>query len=405
MPWSYQPKTTASLCEKVVTRTVYGEGKIMNHSMRKIAIGTILSFSLSAPLLGLDANVAPATAAQADIVKGDYNGNAQIILDEINKYRVAHGLKKVQYSPTITRIAQDESDRAVRDENFNHSMRFLSDSRAGRWTAAGEVTALDYSINPKGLVNWWKNSPSHKSFLLNPNIEVVGIGVTFVDGSLSRTKQPWRILATVDGFGYKNGGKPSDSRSSVTGGSNVVKYPLASSYELKGAIGSYYRNNGGANTFGNPITGERSIHGGVVQSFSKNGKTTNIYWSSSTGAHAVVMNSGIGTKFSGKGAERGYGLPTTSERKIANGSYQVFRNPTTGKHTKIMWSSKTGTKAIEEWTAIGSAFARNGYEHRVGFPLTDERRTSWGAYQQFQHYNTGKVTTYNWTPRGGLSIR
>lgn len=166
---------------------------------------------------------APAQAAQEDIVQASQatlDGHRQTILKEINNYRASRGLPAVKYSPTLTGISQDESDRAVRDENANHSMNFLNDSRFGNASHKREITALEYSINPVALVTWWKNSPSHNAVLLDRNVTVVGIGVTLADGSLARTRQPWQIVSVVNGAGYANGGAPSDARSSVTGGSN-----------------------------------------------------------------------------------------------------------------------------------------------------------------------------------------
>lgn len=175
---------------------------------------------------------------------------------------------------------------------------------------------------------------------------------------------------------------------------------------VKGGIKSHYERLGGSARFGNPVTNEqKTVGNGVVQSFSKNGQLTNFYWSQRTGTKFVELSKGIGNKFVSKGREKGYGMPSSDERKITNGAYQLFRNPTTGKTTKILWSSKTSSYAVEESTAIGKEFAKRGYEQRVGYPMTDEIRTSWGAYQKFKNYNTGKITTINWTPKGGISVR
>ncbi|MDO5619062.1 S-layer homology domain-containing protein [Kocuria sp.] len=179
------------------------------------AVSTTLPLAISAP----------AHAAQQDIVNASQatlDGHRQTILQEINKYRASRGLAPVKYSPTLTGISQDESNRVVRDENFNHSNNFLRDSRFNGATTKREITALEYSVNPVALVNWWKNSPSHNAVLLDPRVTVVGIGVTLADGSLTRTGQPWRIVSVVNGGGYANGGQPADTRNSVTGSSTTT---------------------------------------------------------------------------------------------------------------------------------------------------------------------------------------
>ncbi|MGX0104818.1 CAP and S-layer homology domain-containing protein [Kocuria palustris] len=175
---------------------------------------------------------APAQAASQDIVSvasSQKDGYRQQILSEINAYRTARGLKPVRYSSTITGIAQDESDRVVRAEYVSHSLNFVSDPRRGAGVdAMNEITALEYSINPKALVTWWKNSPDHNKVLLSPKIDVIGIGVTIADGNLARTGQPWRIVSVVDGYGYASGYGPSDARSSVTSSTTTAK-PTTSS--------------------------------------------------------------------------------------------------------------------------------------------------------------------------------
>lgn len=160
----------------------------------------------------------PVQAAQQDIVNASQatlNGHRQTILTEINKYRASRGLAPVKYSPKLTGISQDESNRVVRQENYNHSNNFLRDSRFSGATTKREITALEYSVNPVALVKWWKSSPSHNAVLLDPKVTVVGIGVTLADGRLTNTGQPWRIVSVVNGGGYANGGQPTDARSRV----------------------------------------------------------------------------------------------------------------------------------------------------------------------------------------------
>lgn len=185
---------------------------------QRLAGAALAAAALTAlPLL---AAAPPAQAATQDIVtvsaaqKADYR---QEILDGINKHRRAHGLKPVRYSPTITAIAQKESNRVVRAERVTHSMDFLTDPRQGTGVdAMNEVTALEHSIDPTALVTWWKGSPSHNRVLLDPRLDVIGIGVTIADGRLTNTRQAWEIVSTVDGYGYASGKGPADTRSRVT---------------------------------------------------------------------------------------------------------------------------------------------------------------------------------------------
>ncbi|WP_186304395.1 S-layer homology domain-containing protein [Kocuria palustris] len=191
---------------------------------RRVAAAALTAAALTAlPLLG---TAAPARAAAQDIVSApaaEKDGYRQQILDEVNRHRKANGLRPVRYSPTITGIAQDESDRVVRAERVSHSMDFLSDPRRGTGVdAMNEITALEHSIDPAALVRWWKSSPSHDKVLLSPEIEVIGIGVTIADGRLTNTGQPWRLVSVVDGYGYVPGHGPADARAGVTGSAPAV---------------------------------------------------------------------------------------------------------------------------------------------------------------------------------------
>lgn len=183
--------------------------------------------------------------------------------------------------------------------------------------------------------------------------------------------------------------------------------PKVNGFTLKGGIGAYYYNHGGAKTFGNPVTNEqKTAVGGYVQSFSKDNKITNIYWTSQYGSHSVALSKGIGSKFVQSGREKGYGMPINDEsRSQSGGYYQVFVKPGTNKKTVVMWTQQTGAHSLEEWTAIGKEWVKNGREHTVGHPVTDEvRRSNGTAYQVFRNAKTGKKVTYEWSSKGGVRI-
>lgn len=371
---------------------------------RTVLTSTLVATTLFVPL-SATMTAQPAVAAQQDIVGGDYTTHAQNILNDINAYRKSKGLKPVKYSATISTIAQDESNRAVRDENYNHSMRFLNDSRAGSWTHAGEVTALEYSVNSHALVNWWKKSPSHNKFLLNPDIDVIGIGVTFVDGNLSKTKQPWRIVGTVDGYGYDRGGAPADARTTVSAPPQKVENGSSgASLMSPGYISGYY--NANKSKLGSPVRYKTTglVQGGVVQQFMNytNGARYSVYWSNTTGTHDVKTSGGIGATFANTGAERTHGYPKDNEKsktyKNQKYAYQFFaRN---GVNHLLMWTPQHGTHVINERGAIGSTWAKAGREYNYGFPITDEYKGRDG--KTYQKFSNG--VTISWSPTQGTKV-
>ncbi|MFF0945958.1 LGFP repeat-containing protein [Kocuria sp. CPCC 205300] len=171
-------------------------------------------------------------------------------------------------------------------------------------------------------------------------------------------------------------------------------------YQLKGSIGSHWASLGGT-SWGTPVSAEwASGYGSVYQRFvGTDGKDKAIYWSSSTGTHVVNYGGSIGQKFAEAGYAGTYGPPSTDEQSITGGAYQVFS--AAGQTTKVLWSSSTGSKAVKEFGAIGKRWTALGSERGLGFPSTDEYRTSSGWAQQF----TGGRIEYNTRTKDTSVIR
>lgn len=362
----------------------------------KTSIVLALGFSFTAgPVIAANESAAPAAhAASQDIVNASEARKdqwRQEILSQINSYRASKGLYPLKYSRYISGIAQDESNRAVRDENYNHSMNFLKDRRAGTWNDAGEITALSYRISTKDIVDFWKKSPNHNKVLLSKTIDVIGIGTTEVDGMLTKKKEPWRLLAVVDGFSYAAGKAPGDTRTSVTGAKVASS---TAGYSVRGAIATKYRAMGGAAKIGYPTMNERSATGGVYQVFKKGTTRTKILWSSSTGALAVKEKTAIANNWAAAGYERGHGFPSTDERRLSDGGvYQMFKKG--NSMTKVMWKSGVGTGAIKENGAIGQQWKRAGQERGYGYPITNETRQRDGSITQ-KFKKGSRITTISW---------
>ncbi|MFI7484340.1 CAP domain-containing protein [Kocuria sp. M1R5S2] len=364
---------------------------------------TAAALTLTVPATGT-LSAAPAAAAAADILTvgtGTRAADAQQLLDLINAHRKAKGLSPVKYSATLSQIAQGQSDRLVREEVVDHTDDFMTDPRAGSWDAVGEVHAVSWKVSVAELMDRWKNSPAHHKILTDARMEVVGIGLTYVDGSLAGNKQAWRLAGTVASYGYPDGKAPADTRTTVPAGDTTVQTSPAvdSGYPVQGAIGRTYRALGGAPVFGEPTGYERGglPGGGALQSFAR-GST--FYWSPGTGASPVNLRSAVGQKFAWAGHERGYGYPTTPERPLPGGAYQVFRSG--ADVHKVLWSPGTGARVVKENSAIGQRWKASGYERGYGYPATDEY---WHGSEVRQRYSNGytvhwsSVTKRTWVTR------
>ena len=152
----------------------------------------------------------------------------------------------------------------------------------------------------------------------------------------------------------------------------------------RGAIQQYWSAHGWENGWlGWPTGDELTVKGGASQTF-QHGV---VFWSNSTGAHAV--KGGILGKYANIKYEQGaLGFPATDELKLNGGASQVFQ------YGQIHWSPSTGARftrgAIQQyWSAHGW---QNGW---LGWPTGDELTVKGGASQTFQH------GTVFWSPTTG----
>ncbi|MGX0885672.1 uncharacterized protein YkwD [Kocuria rhizophila] len=310
---------------------------------------TTLAAAASAATVVLTGSLLTAPQAQArpsDIVvvsSGTRAADSQKLLDQVNSHRASRGLKPVKYSKSLSGLAQGQSDRLVNQEVINHSNTFLTDRRAAGYSAAGEIHALSWKNSVTDLTTWWKGSPAHNKVLTDPRMEVIGIGLTYVDGSLGGSGQGWRLVGTVNSYGFPAGRAPADTSTRVGGAvaprASAVK-PAPPKVVVRGAIRGRYDALGGASVCGAPLANERGglVGGGVYQSFrAANGAQWKILWTPRTGAHAVKESGGIGSAWKAAGFERGWGYPLTEEYRAGSEVQQRFSNGYTAH-----WSRTTG---------------------------------------------------------------
>ncbi|WP_243835474.1 CAP domain-containing protein [Arthrobacter sp. AG258] len=127
------------------------------------------------------------------------DSNAAAILTvftKINEYRVANGLNKVKYHPTVAGLSQEWSDNIATREVVEHRASFWTDPRAmSPNNGAGEIIAIRTDRDAAQLVEWWKGSPGHNAMLLDPRFNVMGAGISY-------TNSTYQIWGVVNFFGY-----------------------------------------------------------------------------------------------------------------------------------------------------------------------------------------------------------
>lgn len=169
---------------------------------------------------------------------------------------------------------------------------------------------------------------------------------------------------------------------------------LASQYQVVNGIAAYYYSHGGQSVFGYPTGNEfRSVDGGYVQNFS-NSRT--IYWSPTTGSHHVKWTGALGSAYARAGFEFKWGYPAIDEERYGYGWKQYYRK---GNYvTAAYWSARTGTHTIHRGGAISTYWINRGHINTYGLPVTDEIRRADGSY--YVKFENGK--TINWSASRGI---
>jgi uncharacterized protein with LGFP repeats len=215
--------------------------------------------------------------------------------------------------------------------------------------------------------------------------------------------QKWQALGgdAVLGSAYSvetdwpGGGRATDFGS---GASTIAWRSDFGAHWVLGAIHQTFVVLGGQGKLGYPITDETGTPDrvGRYNHFSNDGS---IYWTPSTGAHAVY--GAIHDRWSATGWEAGpVGYPTTNETGTPDGigRYNHF-NGSGG--SSIYWTPSTGAHAI--YGAIRGLWSSMGWERSwLGYPTSDEYSVPGGRQNNFQNgyivwtASTGVTTAYHY---------
>lgn len=161
--------------------------------------------------------------------------------------------------------------------------------------------------------------------------------------------------------------------------------PSTGAHAVKGAIQGAYDSRGGAEgALGLPTSDENSLKGGASQSF----QGGQIHWSPATGAH--VDGGAIQGYWAQRGWETGWlGYPTGDEITglAGGGASQTFQGGT------LFWDARTGAVHEVHGGVLGT-YGSYGWESgKLGYPTTDEIRLRGGVSQVFDsgqiHWSSG----------------
>jgi len=143
------------------------------------------------------------TATAVYIPPDDFN-NEQSIANSLNQIRNENGLSSLIQVYELTQAGRRHS-RDMADHNFtshtgsdgSNFIQRIQEAGYNNWTVAGEIIGWGFGGNAGSIVNWWMNSPSHKSIILSSNFKDFGVGYAINPGS------DWGYYWTVD-FGSRD---------------------------------------------------------------------------------------------------------------------------------------------------------------------------------------------------------
>ncbi len=112
----------------------------------------------------------------------DVKALEQQVVELVNKQRAAYGLTLLTSNWELCRVARYKSQDMIDKGYFDHTSPTygspfrMMESFGIRFSAAGENIAYGQRT-PQAVMNDWMNSPGHRSNILSPSYNQIGVGV------------------------------------------------------------------------------------------------------------------------------------------------------------------------------------------------------------------------------------
>jgi uncharacterized protein YkwD len=132
-----------------------------------------------------------ALQAQACSVPANSNALQAEVLSHINAERKARGLASLKLSAKLDKAAQghacdNANRRSISHDSSDGGTLVTRLRRAGyKYRAASENTGRGFGSGTRA-VEWWMNSPKHRTNILFPRVRDVGIGIALSDAPDSK---------------------------------------------------------------------------------------------------------------------------------------------------------------------------------------------------------------------------
>jgi hypothetical protein len=117
---------------------------------------------------------------------------AQQIFSLTNQDRIDHGLKPLAWNPALASAAATHTERTANEKSLSHQYPGEPDVSARAAQAGAHFQAIAENMamgpNPKAIEKQWMNSVPHRTNILDPQMNAIGIGVVEEGGYLYATE-------------------------------------------------------------------------------------------------------------------------------------------------------------------------------------------------------------------------
>ena len=117
---------------------------------------------------------------------------AQQILALTNQDRAEHGLQPLAWNPALAVAAEAHTERMTNERSLSHQYPGEQDVSARAAQAGAHFQAIAENIamgpSPKAIEKQWMNSTPHRTNILDPQMNVIGIAVVEKGGYLFATE-------------------------------------------------------------------------------------------------------------------------------------------------------------------------------------------------------------------------
>lgn len=147
-----------------------------------LALGAGAALVLAAPgVLSVPAAAHTAAVVSPAAASSLESSHADTILAKVNELRAAYGLAPLTRYVELDAVAQDWSETMSRTGTFEHRAGF--GAYPAGWGVAAENIASSYGVSDSDaglqLFEQWRKSPGHLENMLRPDINSIGIGVSY----------------------------------------------------------------------------------------------------------------------------------------------------------------------------------------------------------------------------------